>query len=439
MKPRLRKWLLGSLLLVGIPGGFLAWQRLRPLPVIPPSLPAGLSDPEIRDALESQRKTVQSKPDSAKDWGELAMRFNAHAFHPEADACYAQAMRLNPTECRWPYLRGIFLLGTDPQAAIGYLQQALERAKGDGERSALRMRLVETLLDANRFDEAEQFLREEEASTPNHPRLAMNRGALALWRDQLPEAEAFFQQALPAPAARKKAAIALATIAYRQGNATQAQSYQAIANSIPQDALWENDPLIEISTREVGRRRKLQQADALTAARRYEPALALYRECFATQPDELTRMKIGSTLAEMGQFAEAESELRSLLEQNPAHGMARFYLGIVFLGQSEQLTQRGQAESAQKKLTAAIQELQQSAVSPSEQGLADLYRARAYRILGQLPEAESAARQAIAARPELVGAYRELAVILEKQGKMEEARQASATADGLTGSTKSPK
>ena len=55
----------------------------------------------------------------------------AHDFEDECCFCFAQAERLDPTEPRWPYYRGLTLVLSDPAKGLACLQRAVD-VLGDG-------------------------------------------------------------------------------------------------------------------------------------------------------------------------------------------------------------------------------------------------------------------------------------------------------------------
>src|SRR5437868_5647204 len=106
--------LVGSALLTGA-GGYLWYQSTAPRP---PALDLEGKDPAIVAAVQEARTAVLQASRSARAWGQLGMVLAAHQFTAEANACFAQAERLNPKEPRWPYYQGVALSLGDPEAAI---------------------------------------------------------------------------------------------------------------------------------------------------------------------------------------------------------------------------------------------------------------------------------------------------------------------------------
>ena len=98
----------------------------------------------------------------------------AHRYDREADRCFAEACRLNPTQARWPYARGLIALKRDPDHALPFLRQAIACNANSDEHTAMQLQLAEALLARQELDEAERLFREEwqllhRALEPNEP------------------------------------------------------------------------------------------------------------------------------------------------------------------------------------------------------------------------------------------------------------------------------
>src|SRR5947209_1891319 len=155
-----RFWLVTGLSLAAVllAGGAVAWFAYpRPAPPAPPEAKGEHLDPEVASAVQLVRARVLKEPRSAKAWGELGEVFLANELEEEGRVCFAEAERLDPRDPRWPYYQaGVLLNRGEREAAVAYLQRALERFPADGEAvPAAHLRLAETLLALGRADEAE--------------------------------------------------------------------------------------------------------------------------------------------------------------------------------------------------------------------------------------------------------------------------------------------
>src|SRR5438270_5558930 len=122
-----------------------AWLWRSPAP---PDVDLAGVDPAIVQAIDAARAEVRAAPRSAATWGRLGMVLRAHDFAAEANACFAQAERLDASDPRWPYLHGLTVALTDRDAAIPLLQRAADRSPFN---PTPRLRLAEVLLQQGRL------------------------------------------------------------------------------------------------------------------------------------------------------------------------------------------------------------------------------------------------------------------------------------------------
>ena len=111
-------WVAGGVLAAALTGAALAaWAWTRPGPPRPPQPDLAGADPEVVEAVAEARDAVLRAPRSAAAWGRYGQVLRAHDFGAEANRCFAEAERLGPAEPRWPYLRGLTLVLTEPGPA----------------------------------------------------------------------------------------------------------------------------------------------------------------------------------------------------------------------------------------------------------------------------------------------------------------------------------
>src|SRR5262249_20590872 len=155
-------------------------------------------------------------PRSAAAWGQLGRVLLVHAFDGDAQACFAEAARLDRREPRWPYYLGLALVRGNPEAAIPELRRAPEPG-GEAAR-ATRLRLGELLQAQGRLDEAEEQYRVLERQDPANPRAALGLARLAWDRGEMEQSLSQLRLAADSPFTRKQAHLLLAEIHERQGD-----------------------------------------------------------------------------------------------------------------------------------------------------------------------------------------------------------------------------
>ena len=102
-----------------------------------PERPVRIPDPDtaamesqVREKIARQRHRVAEDSGSAEAWGRLGRTFQAHGLEPEAEAAYAGAEDLDPTDFRWSYLRGAALKNIRPVDALTAAERAAELNPG---------------------------------------------------------------------------------------------------------------------------------------------------------------------------------------------------------------------------------------------------------------------------------------------------------------------
>jgi len=390
----------------------------------PPAIPETVNDVEVREVLTTAREKAIRNPASAEAWGKLGMLFGAHALIDEARTCYARAATLAPNDFRWPYFIGTFDLVHSPDHAVPQLRLAFEKVKGTKDRSAVRLRLAEALMEQQQIDEASQLVASELAEFPDNPRAHYNAGLIALERDQSQVAVDHFERCRQSNYGRKQASIAVANAYRRLGNEAKADEAAKLAAGLPSDPLWADDPILEVMMLETGQRLKLAQVDILRRKKQYRKAIAILEEMLPKHPDESIRITLGYTLADAGEFDRAIAVLREVTTKNPANGQARFFLGVTLVGKAE-------ATRTKSLWDEAIIELQHAIEQNYDPGLASFYIANANMNLDRMPEAIAAVRRAIQYRPEMIDAHLGLADLLGRTGDKVGAKQAVQKASQL--------
>ena len=168
---------LGLVVVAVLAMGVVSWL-LWPVPVMtPPDVALEGVDPEIASAITEARAALLSSPRSASNWGLFGEVLMAHEFYPEAAQCFRQAHELDPGSSRWSYLQGMTTYHADPKASVACFERAAERA---GKDYVPHLRLAETYLSLDRFEDADRAFRKVLELHPGNPRAFYGRGRAAL-------------------------------------------------------------------------------------------------------------------------------------------------------------------------------------------------------------------------------------------------------------------
>jgi tetratricopeptide (TPR) repeat protein len=307
----------------------LAFRPLHRTPPTEPPLPDWTGvDPEVVDTIQAARQEVAEKPTSEPAWGRLGMVLNAHGFPLEANLCYAEAERLGATDPRWPYLRGVNLLPTDPDAGIACLERAVERC-GDVP-PAPRLRLAEALLDRGRLDEAERQLRQSLAREPNNLRGRLGLGRLAFLREDWRGAVEQLATCAGDEHARKLAHSLSAQSRRRLGEASEAQAEADKAEKLPEDTGWPDPFADEMAAWQRGLKARIQEASDLMNAGKPKQAIAVLEQAASQYPKAVqVWLGLGALWFQVGRVDAAEAAFRQAVQVDPNAAEGWFRLGCL--------------------------------------------------------------------------------------------------------------
>jgi cytochrome c-type biogenesis protein CcmH/NrfG len=361
----------------------------------PPEPDLAEVDPDVAEAITAACNKVRQQPNNGAVWGQLGMVFFVHDFQGEAERCFAQAERLDSADGRWPYLRGLSLILTNPDASIPCLQRAVERC---GDHPLIpRLRLAETLLNQGRLDEAELHLEQARRMEPYNVRVQLGLGRLAVLRSQWHSALEHLDPCTNDVHAQRLAHRLQAEVWTRLGEPDKAHVEQKQAAEAPKDHSWP-DPFVEdVLLLQRGLPVRLQQAQKLFAQRQSQQAVQLLEETIQRYPQAASaRLLLGELWRHLGRVEQAEQAFTQAVQIDPDSPDAWFRLGCI---QAARGRMREAAESfhrainrkpdhadAHVNLGHCLQELGDAA------GAADAFRA-ALRCRPDYERAQAALRQ----------------------------------------------
>jgi tetratricopeptide (TPR) repeat protein len=381
---------------------FAGWRHWR-APALPELDLSGI-DPAIVAKIDAARAELHAAPRSSVAWGRLGMVLRAHGFGGEANDCFAQAERLDPSDARWPYLRGLTVALTDRDAAIPLLQRAADRNRNN---PAPRLRLAEILLLQGRVEDAERHFRSVANNDSGNARAQLGLARIAQQQGVFDEALSRLDEALASPLARKTVLTMRAEIHGQRGSTAAARADLAQVAALPDDPPWPDPIVEEVERLKVGVEARLELAEHLFRQGRAGEAIALLEDTAQSTPtSDAVFLALGHTLLRMHQPARAESSLRRAVELAPA-AETHFQLGnALFLQQ--------QTASAAASFRTAIR------CSPGH-ALAHYNLGHCLMRQGDRPGAIGEFRAALRYRPNYADAHTNLGDLLAQDGKRDEA------------------
>jgi tetratricopeptide (TPR) repeat protein len=343
MSSRQRLWRVAGVaaVVLTLTAGLWAWAPWRAAPPVPPDPDLAEVDPEAARLIAVARQRACSEPGSARAWGRLGQALRAHGFGAEANDCFAVAERLDGREPRWPYLRGLTMVLTEPAPGIECLRRAVQRCSG--EQTAPQMRLAEVLLEQGRLTEAETCLLEVLEREPHAIRAHLGLGRLALAREDWRSAVQELKACLRDEHARKLARTLLAEAWTRLGEPDSARDEARQAEELPEDEPWPDPFVEEVERLQVGLRPRLARADALARQGHAAEAVALLEETVRKRPEATDAwLLLGQVLLRRQALDPAGRAFGEALHLQPDSVEGWFGLGCV---QSLQGRNREAAES----------------------------------------------------------------------------------------------
>jgi Flp pilus assembly protein TadD len=395
-------WFGAALALAGVAAG--AWWWLRPMPPAIPAVPADIQDPEVVQDLERARKRVSDEPHSAAAWGDLGMALLAYQYFEDADRCFAEAERLDPSVARWPYYRYAIASWLDPTHALPFLQRAAEiGSPAPEEQSTLRLQLADALLERRQFAEAERLYREELRLKRAMPRVALGLGMTALARGDEPAAVRFLTEARASPYAGKKATAQLAALARAGGRDDDAEHYEKEAAALHDDQEWPNAFSQALAQSRVGRARERQDVARLEREGRYEEAAAVHLGRIEREPTEARHhVGAGLDLARAGQYDRALPLLREAARLDPDNCVPHQHLAeTLYAAAQEERKRSEESPRAREWFREAAGAARRAAEQKRDHADAYLIWGRSLMCLKEWDAAVDPLRRGVACRPEV--------------------------------------
>ena len=392
------------LLLALIAGGTI-FACTRRVPA-PPSVAASGLDPAVAGLIENCVREVKASPRSGAAWGKLGAALMHAQFGAEAGFAFAQAERLSPRDARWPYLQGVLLKENAAEAALARWEVAT-RLCGD-QPDAPRLRLAQLLLERGRLDLAEAQFERLLSLQPAHPPALLGLARIRLAQGRPAEALDLLTRCANDPHVAKSAHALLAQVHRQLGDPAAAESAARALSGLPPDPSWPDPFWSETLQYRVGKRARIEQAQALIDAGRLADAFKVLNRVANDYPtDDESRYLIGWILNREGRGREAEDSLREHLRLSPHSPKGHAQLAVALL--------------AQERYADALEVLQRAIqLKPT---WAELHFNLGYACahLGRNEEAVTHFREALRHDPNYVDGYIALADLLSQRGEQDEA------------------
>lgn len=400
----------------------------------PPEIPADVTDPPIRKVIESRRKAVIADPSSANAWGELGMAFDAHEQWPPSQECYRQAMELDPSDARWPFLLAEQFnwrvkSGSNKEEAVRLYRIAADLPPPTRAHTwTATLSLADLFTELGRAEEAEPLYRRVFEADPANPWAAYRMAGMLADRGRTEEAIRLYSTLTQSPYARKMAAAAIAVLYRQSGKAAEAEKHESLAEMLPADASWANPYAERVAELRRGRSVLSDTYFAQERARDMDGVIATATALTDQYPSVESQLLLLRAFVNTGDFPAAVAVADDVLRVEPNAVIAHSFLGLARLGLADRAEAEGRKADAERLLAEAADAFGHSVRVKPDYAPGFLYRAKALQRLGRLPEAEVAARGGVSCRPEEWEGYLVLSEVLAAAGRKAEAITAAEQA-----------
>jgi tetratricopeptide (TPR) repeat protein len=415
---------LGILLLIAV-GLYSLWYWRRPAdPPSLPTVPLEEMEPQVVAAIEKGMERVRKNPHSADNWGFLGEILLAHSCEKQAEECFAHAAQLDDRQPRWPYYRYHSLQTRDRAAALPFLERAVTLFdEYEPEVTAPRLTLVESLLDRDLVDEADEQLRPVERREPDNPRVLFNLGVIAFHRNELPRAVECFARVAELPMARKKASAQLALLYQSLNQSERAIEYGDKARELPNDETWSDSCIDACMNLSMDSQRRVREAGRLEHSGRFRDAAFILEETARDSKSVSTQSHIATNLAQQERYPEAIDLLRKLTVQEPKMVHFQYNLGVCLYYWGEDIREKKPDEHDEPlvKFRAALPPLREAIRLKPDHALGYTFLGLTQWRLGERTEGMKALREGVHLQPVDMLTHFKLAQILEEEGQYAEA------------------
>ncbi len=394
-------------------------------PIAVPTIDTEDVDHEVLQRIERDRQAILNDPESAAAWGTLGMTLFAHEFAYQAGICFEQAGKLAPQDARWPYLRGRTMLKSDPTGAVPFFERAV--AIAGNTPPAIRLTLVDVLLELSRLDEADQHLAAMISERSGDPRARFAQARLASLRgdyqgclSQLRELLPYFQGQTKYQNRLQPLLIMMAESLRRLGQEESAEKVrqQAMAQGEPS---WPDPFQDAVDDRKTGLKTYLVQADLMYGRNQFDQSIELLKPTVQSYPDSIwAKILLARALIRTGapdsdrpdrelRLQEAVELLEDVLQRDANSVEAMFRLGV--------------AKEYQGKVQESIGLYRQAVQVKPDFTMAHFNLASALYREGDVDGAIQALQDVVRSQPEFVEGRSRLGVLLLQRRRFQEAEQ----------------
>ncbi|MFN0017329.1 MAG: tetratricopeptide repeat protein [Pirellulaceae bacterium] len=394
--------------------GWMNQPTLEPLP----SLPMERTESKVRGVIESAAARVASNNRAAAAWGDLGFAYYSYQFDSQAQVCFRNAERLDPSDYRFPYFLGLSLNSTDAIQTLVAYRRAADLC---GNRVHVQLRLVDLLLDQGELEDAELLMNKVLAHSSSSAHAQFAKARLLLAQGKINEAKTWAERCTVSAPEKRSPQLLLAQLCRRTQDVAGEAKVLAVLQKLPDEfTVWEDPDVTAILARRQDRASNLAKAKSIAKngqttmlkSTLYEMAAGeeganavvqlallldsegrprdsetlLRRQLLTTPNDERLHFHVALACFHQQKFPSAEVEFRRAIEIKPDYFDAWYNLGLTLLVVGKQ-------DGARDAFTNAVR------VNPSR-ALARIHLAELLLVDGKRQQAREHLEVAIKIEPE---------------------------------------
>lgn len=324
-----RLWILGSVGVILI-AGFWIYQRRATLTALDLLPDPDLSSMEVRvvEKIRGLRGQVQKRPDSATNWGKLAMNLDVHGLKNESVSCYQQAAKLDGSEFRWPFFCAIVMHEIGSPAALEWFEHCRTMRPDD---VALLVLQGQALFDAGQMEISARTFRRAIQMDPKSSHSYLGLARIALGRGDVQSSQRYLVQAVEINPGHGEAHGLLAGVYRRLERPKDAERELSLAKRLPRVTPVPSPLYVELVAEGVSSVWYRKRGRAYMAEGLYERAADEFKMALGASPDAQVHNNLGVALQHLKQYDGAVTHYRAAIALNPTYVQAWKNLGSTFM------------------------------------------------------------------------------------------------------------
>lgn len=379
---------------------FVRGNRVVPVPSVP-EIPAIWTDPPIVEMAGLKRRAVLANLRSGSAWGEYGLVFDAHDRFEEAMVCYRAAMQLSPQDARWPYFLAQRYSDDNSELCIELYEKSSQCELATASmRLVIYLTLADYLMQHERKKESYDLYRRAFEMDRTNPWAVLRWGQTAAEQGNDELAIRTLSSLKNSPNARKRAATAVAMIHRRAGRGKEADQFEVISNSFPDDQPFVNPLLLEMGSLQRGWNVMMSTLTQLETQRNYPAALQTARRMVDLYPSAKNQMILGRAYVNVADYDSAIPELEDAVRGDPKLMMAHAFLGIAWFHRAEGISKTEKTKLSEEYIQKSVVHLERAVEMKADYAPGYYYLARAMLRQNRPNDALRAIQNCIQSRPE---------------------------------------